>query len=140
MPNDCAGRFFELRAKLLESLPTIDPLELAQLRQTGRHRQRIAGQRSRLINRTERRELIHDFRATAERTDRQSAADHFAERGQIRPNAVDFLRTAARDAKAGHHFIEDEKRAVLGAFLAQRFEKILAAENRDRRWPESVRE
>ena len=38
-------------------------------------------------------------------------------------NAVDFLRAAARDAEAGHHFVEDQKRAVPGAFLPQHFKK-----------------
>ena len=71
-----------------------------------------------LVNWPERRELIHDFRTTAEGADRQAAADDFAERGQVGLNPVDFLGAAARDAKAGHDFVEDEKRAMLGAFRA----------------------
>ena len=33
------------------------------------------------------------------------------------------LRAAARHAKAGHHFVEDQHGAVLRAYLAQRFEE-----------------
>ena len=51
------------------------------------------------------------------------AADDFAQRGQIGHDSVNFLRAAARDAKTGHHFIEDQERAVLRAFVAQRLEK-----------------
>ncbi len=42
---------FKLRAKFFEQLPAIGPLQLAQLRQTRRHRQRIARERAGLIDR-----------------------------------------------------------------------------------------
>ena len=40
-------------------------------------------------------------------------ADDLSERRDVRRDAVSFLRTAARDAKASHHFVEDQQRAVL---------------------------
>ena len=58
-------------------IPAVDPLELAQLGEARGHRQRVARERARLVDRTEGRELVHDLGATAERADRQAAADHF---------------------------------------------------------------
>src|SRR6266700_1625704 len=60
---------FELRAQFFEQSPAVDPFELAQLRQTGSHRNRITRQRSGLINRTIWRKLVHDFRASAKCAD-----------------------------------------------------------------------
>ena len=71
--SNCAPKFFE-------QFPAVDSLQFAQLRETGGHRQRISGQRSGLIHRAVRRKLVHDFGASAERADRQTAADHFSKR------------------------------------------------------------
>ena len=49
---------------------TGDSLKLAQLRQTGSERERIARQRSGLIHRAVRRKLVHDVGAPAERPNR----------------------------------------------------------------------
>ena len=103
-------------------------------------RQRIARQRPGLINRTVRRKLVHDFGASAKCADRQSAADYFSKRSQIRFDSVNFLRAAARDAKSGHHFVENQKRAVPRAFLAQDREKVFLGKIKTRRSRESARE
>src|SRR5688500_5846374 len=47
------------------------------------HRERIAAQRTRLVNRSLRREQIHDGRAPAKRPNRKPAADDFAETGEV---------------------------------------------------------
>ena len=67
--------------------------------------------------------LLHDVAPAAERADRHAAADDFAERRQVGLDAVQRLRAAERDAKARHHFVEDQHAAVLVAHRAQRFEK-----------------
>jgi hypothetical protein len=100
--------------EIFEQLPAVDSLELAQLRQARRHGQRIAGKRPRLIHGSVGRELIHDLRASAERAHWQPAADHFAKRRQVGRDVVQLLCTAARDAEAGHHFVEDQERAFGG--------------------------
>ena len=95
---------------------------MPQHRQPRRHRQRIARERPRLVDRAGRRDLAHDVRAPAVGAHRQSAADHLAERGQVRPDAVALLRAAERHAEAGHHFVENQQRAVPRGDLAQRFQ------------------
>src|SRR6059058_4930768 len=116
-------RLFELRPTFFKQAPAVDPLELAQLRQAGRHREWISRKRPCLVNRPERRKMIHDFRATAECANRQTAADHFSERRQVWFDAVDFLRAATRHAKTSHHFVENQKRAFTRTKLAQPLEK-----------------
>ncbi len=86
--------------------------------QAGRHGDRVPGQRSGLVDRTEGGQLLHDVAAPAEGAHRHAAADDLAERGQVRANAVALLRATARDAEAGHHLVEDQHRAVPGAQLA----------------------
>ena len=55
--------------------------------------------RSRLIDRAERRDALHQVRAPAVRGHRQAAADDLAERGQVRLDAEQRLRAA--EAQAG---------------------------------------
>ena len=57
--------------------------------------------------------------ASAISRDRQAAADHFAERGQVRLDSVELLRAAEREAEARHHFIENQQRAVPRREFAQ---------------------
>ena len=102
-------------------------LQVAQHRESGAHRQRIAGERARLVDRAGRRDLAHDVRAAAVGADRQPAADHLAERGQVGPDAVALLRAAEGDAEAGHHLVEDQQRAVPRRDLAQRLRDTRAA-------------
>jgi hypothetical protein len=93
-------------------------LESAQRREAGGHRDWIAGQRARLVDGTEWRDVLHDFPAAAEGAHRHAAADDLAERRQVGPDPVELLRAALRDAEAGHHFVEDQHGAVLRALLA----------------------
>ena len=100
-----------------------------QRRQARRHRERVSRQRAGLIHRPQGCELFHDLASAAERAERQAAADHLAERRQVRPDAVMRLGAAERDAKSGHHLIEYEQRAMARAVLAQRFEKARRRQN-----------
>src|SRR5437016_6007138 len=55
---------------------------------------------------------------------RQTAADHLAQYGQVRFDSVNFLRTAAPNPETGDHFIENQKHAVFRAFTAQDRQEI----------------
>ena len=77
------------------------------------HGERIAAECSGLVDRAERREVVHDVGSSAEGSAGQAAADDLAQRGQVGRDAVDLLRAAEGDAEAGHDFVEDEQRAVL---------------------------
>src|SRR2546430_1860910 len=55
----------------------------------------------------------------ADGADRHAAADHLAERGEIGTDAEDALRALRSHAKARHHLVEDEHRAVARAAIAQ---------------------
>ena len=80
--------------------------------QPGRHRQRIARQRACLIDRSRRRDQLHQIGAAAVGADRQPAADDLAEARQVRPDAEDLLRAAGRGAEPGNHLVEDQQRSV----------------------------
>ncbi len=84
-----------------------------------RHGDRVAGQGARLVDRTGRRQRLHHVATAAEGAHRHTPADDFAEAGQIRLNAVIGLRAGQRHAEAGHHFVDDQERAVLVAQGAQ---------------------
>ena len=101
-------------------------LDNVEHRQARRHRNRIARQRAGLIDRSRRRDFFHDVATSAVRADRHAAADDLAERRQVRRDAVQRLRAAERDAEAGHHFVENQQRAVLRAQLAQTGEIAVA--------------
>jgi len=49
--------------------------------------------------------------APAVRARGEAAAQDLRQRGEVGPDAVELLRPAARDAEAGHHFIEDKENA-----------------------------
>ena len=121
-----AGGFFEARARRLQQFPAVDPFEFAKLREPGSHRERISGKRAGLVDRAQRRQLLHDFRAPSKSADGQPTADDLAERREIGLNAKQFLGPAARHPEASHHFIEDQQRAIFSALVAQSLEKILA--------------
>ena len=97
--------------------------EALERREARRHRDRIAGQRARLVDGPERRDAFHDVAPAAECADRHAAADDLAERREVRLDAVALLCAAERDAEAGHHLVEDQHGAVLRALLAQRLEE-----------------
>ena len=62
---------------------------------------------------------VHQARASAERTQGQSAAERFAVGDQVGLHAVVFLGTAVGEAKAGHHFVEDEWNAGIARDFAK---------------------
>src|SRR5207249_4647004 len=68
-----------LKMSLLTSAAT----QLFQRRDARRHRQRIAAQRARLINRSQRSEAVQNVRPTAERAHGQTAANDFSKTTQI---------------------------------------------------------
>src|SRR3954469_9815003 len=114
-----------MRAVLLENLPAIYSLQLAQLREAGSHRQRAPRKRPRLIHRPERRELIHDFGASTECAHWQAAANHFSQCRQVGTNSKNFLRASPGHAETGHHFVENEKGAMFVALGAEFLQKFL---------------
>ena len=109
------GRFQPLvKARLLHG---------RQRGQTRRRRQRIAGQRSGLIDRTGGRHLRHQIRPAAVGADRQPATDHLAQRDQVGSHAKTRLGATQRNPKAGHHLVENQQRTVPVAHPAQAFQK-----------------
>src|SRR5690606_2854086 len=68
----------------------------------------------------------------AGRTDRQAATAYLPPRRQMGPDAESRLRTAVRDAEAGHDFVEDQQ----GAMLAR--DRANALEEAGRRWDEAA--
>ena len=102
----------EPRAARARARPDARLGERAQRRDARRHRERIAGERARLVDGPERSDLLHDLAPPAVRADGQPAADHLAERRQVGRDAVQRLRAARSDAEAGHHLVEDQQRAV----------------------------
>ena len=100
--------------------------QLGQRPEPGGHRERIARERAGLVDRTGRRDQLHDIGAAAIGADRQAAADDLAEAGQVRPDAEHLLRAARRRAKPGDHFVEDEQDAVAIADRAQALQEAVA--------------
>jgi tetratricopeptide (TPR) repeat protein len=80
--------------------------------QPGRRRQRVAGQRARLVNRPGRSKAAHDVRPPAERGARQPAAHHLAERHQVAANPVDAVPARRRHPEPGQHLVHDQQRAA----------------------------
>ena len=109
-------------AELLELLVRVRAREDLHRLQARRHRERIAAERAGLIDGPERRELVHDVGAAAERRGRQAAADDLADRREIGRDAVARLGAAERDPKAGHDLVEDQDGAVRRAQRAQALE------------------
>ena len=68
--------------------------------------------------------VVHDVAAPAECADGHAAADDLAQRGEVGLDAVQALSALRTDAEAGHHFVEYQHRAVLGAQLAQRTQEL----------------
>src|SRR5215210_1908074 len=123
--EDCDHRADPLDADTVGSQAFLDPgagalelcvdLGLAEAPQDderGRRRERVPGERARLVDRAGRRELVHYVAATAEGGQRQAPADDLAEHGQVRRDAVALLRAPARDPKSGDDLVKDEERAA----------------------------
>ena len=66
---------------------------------------------------------LHQLGAAAERSRGEAAADDLAEDRQVGRDAETLLRTAAADAEAGDHLVEDEQRTACVAQRTQRPEK-----------------
>ena len=99
-------------------------LNQLERRQAGRHRHRVAGQRTGLIDGTKRGDLFHDLASAAEGPERHAAADHLAESGQVGRDAIKALGAVQANAEAGHHLVEDQHRAVLRGQFAHGPEKF----------------
>ena len=89
-------------------------------RDAGGHGQRVSAQCAGLVHRPVRREAVHDFRAPAERPDRQPATDHLAEAAQVRRDAKSPLCPGQTKSKAGHHLVKNQQCPVLGGDVSQR--------------------
>ena len=74
-----------------------------------RHRERVARERSRLIDGSCRRYPIHDLTPPTVSGDGKSATDDLAEAGEIGANAVGRLCSAERCAEAAHNLVKDEE-------------------------------
>src|SRR3546814_8016826 len=87
---------------------------------------RSAAERTGLVDRPARCDLLHQFAAAAVGAHRHAAADDLAEGRQVGRDAIARLRAAERDAEAGHHLVEDQQRAVPRAQVAQVLQEAFA--------------
>ena len=78
------GALLEQCCAALELLVDRGVAQAAQHREAGGGRERVPGERARLVDRAGGRELLHHLRAAAERRERQAAADDLPEHGQVR--------------------------------------------------------
>ena len=101
--TSCPAVFVELAVVLAAIV-----FQHAQGGDAGRHRQRVSAQRSRLIDRPEGSDQVHDLRRAAVGADGQAAADDLAHRHQVGLDVVELRRAAEGQAEAGHHFVEDQ--------------------------------
>ena len=86
-------------------------------------RQWISRKRSRLKDRPRRRHQIHQRSLAAVRAHRQPATDDFAQRREVGFDSVKLLGSAARYAKSGHYFVENQDGPLLLGEHAQFLEK-----------------
>ena len=96
-----------------------------ELRETRRHRDRVARQRACLIHRAAGCDLLHQRARARVCTDRHAAADDLAEGHEVSAHAKVFLRAARRQAEARDDLVKDKQRAVLVAQAAQARQKAL---------------
>ena len=92
--------------------------ELAQRGQPGGSGERVPGQGSGVEHRAERGQRLHHIAPATDGADRQSAADHLAERREVRSDVVASLGATGLEAEPGDHLVEDQQRAdpiTLGA-------------------------
>ena len=87
--------------------------------------QRIAGECAGLKDLARWEHVVQHVAAATVRAQRQSAADDLAECGEVGRDAQDLLRAAERQPEAGHHLVEDQKRAVLVCQPPRGVEKLL---------------
>ena len=122
-PERLRGRRSSRAPQPLELVVDARVAQAPEHRQAGRGRERIAGERPRLVDVAGRREPAHDLGTPAERGERQPAADDLAQDGQIGADAEPLLRAAAADPEAGDDLVEDEQRAGGVAERAQRLQE-----------------
>ncbi len=94
-------------------------------RNAGPHRQRIAGKSAALINRPQRRNLLHQLPPATVSAHRQAAADNLAKADQIRLHAENTGRRMIIQAEAGNNLVKNQDNAVLRAKAAHLGQKAL---------------
>lgn len=90
---------------------------------------RVAGKRSRLVYRSDRRNHIHDLFSAAVCADRHPAADDLAKRRQIRRHMKISLRPADSKTKTGDYLIKNQQCPVIFCDFSQKFQKSRLRQN-----------
>ena len=94
-------------------------VELFEHRQAGRRRQRIATQRTALVDAAERSDAGHDLAGSPVGPDRQASTDDLAEAPNVGLDAEPLAGAAAAEAEPGDDLVEQQHRADLIAGVAQ---------------------
>jgi len=95
-------------------------LELFQGRKSRSDRNRIARQRTGLVYGPQRGDFPHGVAAAAECATGIPPPIILPSVDEVRPHSVELLGALQSDAKARHHFVEDQHRAVLRACSRRR--------------------
>ena len=121
---DGPGRVGEAARLLLESRVDfrVGPEQL-QRRQSCRRGDRIAGERSRLVDLSVRRHVAHDVLASPVNRRRHAAAHDLAKRRQVGNDAVIPLGTRKSKSKARDHLVENQQRPDLCGQVAEHLQK-----------------
>ena len=91
-------------------------------RQACCHGDGIARERTGLIHRAQRRDLLHDVATPAKGAHWHTAPDDLTQAGEIRSDAQEALNAAGPEPEAGHHLVKDQYRAMASTELAHAFE------------------
>ena len=116
------------RAGCVQSLIHAGAAQNFQRLQARHRRDRITAQGSRHAHELFRRngplvEVGHQLLRAGNRGQREAAADHLAERAEVRRHAVVLLTAAVGVTEAGHHFVENQRHARFMGDLAQSLEE-----------------
>ena len=103
----------EVLGFLLEFLVGVGLCEDLECGCAGGHCDGVAGECSGLVHGSERCDVGHEFFAGAVCSDGESAADDFAEAGDVGLDVVEGLCAAVCDSESGDYFVEDEECAVV---------------------------
>ncbi len=119
----CAQALHQAARARPQGLEKAGALELFERSQAAGGGHGVAAQGAGLIDRAQRGQLLHHGAFAAESGQRHAATDHLAQHREVGLEAGDVLRiqalrAAERNAKAAHHLIEGQQRAVLAAQLA----------------------
>src|SRR5207237_10864982 len=93
--------FAEATPGLFKSFVDGAVAQTTQRRKPRRHRERVAGERARLIDGPGGRDLLHDVASASVCADGEAAADYLAERRQVGRNIVRLLLAAACESEPG---------------------------------------